>query len=146
MRICNQCQFGSDDDDKFCTSCGASLSNKPQSTNTAKNKVPSKFDNIGNYVIIVIVLFVGSKLFGGNSDSSTDKTPIPSNYVSEDIKVTPEQAALIPKLIKASGYACDTLSSAIRPSYSGNFSVYCNGYKYSYDIDDIGGNWVVKVN
>jgi hypothetical protein len=69
-----------------------------------------------------------------------------SNYVSEDIKVTPEQAALIPKLIQASGYACDTLSSAIRPSYSGNFSVYCNGYKYSYDIDDNGGNWVVKVN
>ncbi len=57
--------------------------------------------------------------------------------------VTQEEVAQA--LVIASGYTCDTVDKLLSVSWSGDFTLACNGYQYSYSIEDIGGNWTVKV-
>ncbi|MFT5760484.1 MAG: putative membrane protein YvbJ [Alteromonadaceae bacterium] len=72
MNTCQKCYSHNEDTDQFCTSCGSALldtaeTSKP--TTTTEKEPASKLDNISKYGIIFIVLFVISKLFGGNSTS-----------------------------------------------------------------------------
>lgn len=47
-------------------------------------------------------------------------------------------------LIRAFGYRCDSLS-AFRPFImSRGFTVVCNKFAYTYELQDRGGNWVVN--
>lgn len=46
-------------------------------------------------------------------------------------------------LIQAAGYKCDTVDKANRFALGGGVSVYCNGFRYSYEIKDVGGRMVV---
>lgn len=55
------------------------------------------------------------------------------------------QVNALQKLIVLSGYKCDDVSSAIRSSWDGSFRVTCNDNSYVYGIEDIGGQWTVKV-
>ena len=48
-------------------------------------------------------------------------------------------------LIKAYGYTCDTYSDSALNSWSQEYSIHCNNYRYHYIIKDVGGNYVVEV-
>ena len=49
------------------------------------------------------------------------------------------------KMIKNTGWRCDSISSASPWLRSTGFTLNCNGYKYKYEIADRGGNWVVTL-
>jgi hypothetical protein len=48
-------------------------------------------------------------------------------------------------MIRYSGYTCDSVDSMRSLVWSAGFSVVCNGFRYSYELKDIGGNWRVYV-
>jgi hypothetical protein len=48
-------------------------------------------------------------------------------------------------LIRRAGYRCDSVSSIQKWVFSSGFDVVCNGFRYSYEIEDRGGNWVVSL-
>lgn len=47
------------------------------------------------------------------------------------------------QLIRAWGYRCDSVSAARPFVFSAGFSVICNNWRYDYEIEDRGGNWIV---
>lgn len=49
-------------------------------------------------------------------------------------------------MIEAYGYRCDSVTAMSVSSWSGVVSVFCNDFRYSYELEDVGGNWVVRVN
>ena len=42
------------------------------------------------------------------------------------------------------GFRCDSVDDVIS-AWDDSFRVTCNDYRYAYSIEDIGGNWIVKV-
>lgn len=46
-------------------------------------------------------------------------------------------------LIQAAGYRCDTVDKVNQFLMGRGFTVYCNGFKYSYEMEDRGGRWVI---
>lgn len=74
--------------------------------------------------------------------STVNATP-----VEEDAQVfgnlTYDFAGILGSTINASGYRCDSVSSAM--SYGNGFRVQCNNYRYTYVIKDVGGNWRIFV-
>ena len=58
-------------------------------------------------------------------------------------------APALQSAIQASGYRCDAvdMDSIVPFSWSGKngFHVYCNGYQYGYEVEDVGGRIVVTV-
>lgn len=57
-----------------------------------------------------------------------------------------EQAQAAAKLVIAYGYRCDSISSFNKMAFSSGFTINCNRFNYSYDIEDVGGRYVVTVN
>ena len=49
------------------------------------------------------------------------------------------------KLVRVFGYSCATVDNAIRSSWDGSITVYCDGHRYKYEVKDVGGRWQVKV-
>ncbi|KAA5607135.1 hypothetical protein F1188_04335 [Roseospira marina] len=49
-------------------------------------------------------------------------------------------------LIQRYGWKCDSVDSVRRMLFKTGFVYYCNGFRYSYDVWDRGGRWVVKIN
>ncbi len=49
-------------------------------------------------------------------------------------------------LIQKNGYRCDSVSSIMEMTFSAGLDVSCNGYRYSYEIKDVGGKWQVSVD
>ena len=48
-------------------------------------------------------------------------------------------------MIRAMGWRCDSIS-VIRPFlFSVGFTIVCNNFRYEYDFEDRGGNWVVEL-
>ncbi|WP_146132027.1 hypothetical protein [Halomonas ventosae] len=47
------------------------------------------------------------------------------------------------KLIQSAGYKCDTVDKVNQFLMGRGFTVYCNGFKYSYEMEDKGGRWVI---
>lgn len=43
------------------------------------------------------------------------------------------------------GYKCDSVSSAFIWNFSVGFDLYCNRFRYKYEIADKGGKWIVTV-
>lgn len=64
--------------------------------------------------------------------------------VSKDVSDTQLDAMV--GLIILHGFRCDSISSARPMLLSVGFVMHCNGYRYSYNIEDRGGNWVVEVD
>jgi hypothetical protein len=60
--------------------------------------------------------------------------------------LTPAQVESAQMLIILSGYKCDKVDFALRSGWSGIIDVTCNNYKYSYDLEDVGGRWTVTVD
>lgn len=60
--------------------------------------------------------------------------------------VNAKQALVLAQVVKAYGYACASVSAANKSPFSGNFSLICNNFNYSYTIKDVGGRIVVEVD
>ena len=50
------------------------------------------------------------------------------------------------KLIRLYGWKCDSISAASTFFFSAGFNVTCNQFRYSYEISDKGGIWVVELD
>ena len=48
-------------------------------------------------------------------------------------------------LIRRAGYRCDSIANLQRWVYSSGFTVSCNGFRYTYHIEDKGGRWTVTL-
>lgn len=88
------------------------------------------------------------------ASSSTQTYSVGSNYsggLTETLNpehngsVTQQQIRATYDLILAYGYRCDTMDHIVQHAWDGNFSVSCNNYKYTYKIEDKGGNWIVSL-
>lgn len=66
--------------------------------------------------------------------------------ISDDLKGKPQLYNEIADLIRAYGYRCDSLSGLHEMVFSRGFSVTCNKFSYSYEIEDKGGRWVVTLD
>lgn len=60
--------------------------------------------------------------------------------------VNKEQAKVLAQVVRAYGYACSSISAANKSPFSGNFSIVCNNFNYSYTLKDVGGRIVVEVD
>jgi hypothetical protein len=59
--------------------------------------------------------------------------------------VSESQAEAIQKAIQLSGYKCDTVENVIPFNFSSGFTIFCNNFRYSYELADKGGRMVVTV-
>jgi len=84
----------------------------------------------GGMVLFLIVL----NMMGGGAKSGSSGTPSPS------------QASAAKVMVRVSGYTCDSVDAVIPFALSEGSYVSCNGGRYSYDIANKGGNWIVTVN
>ncbi len=48
-------------------------------------------------------------------------------------------------LIQLLGYACSSVYAMTSFLFGGGYVVVCNGGRYTYELEDKGGNWVVTV-
>lgn len=58
--------------------------------------------------------------------------------------ITKKFAGILGDTVSSSGYRCDSVSGAVMRN-SKVFRVNCNGYRYTYEIKDIGGQWKIFV-
>ena len=70
----------------------------------------------------------------------------PNARIDDQISNKQGVANELASLIRSSGWTCDSIYSIIMWNFSPGFSVYCNGARYSYDVEDKGGNWEVTLN
>ncbi len=68
-------------------------------------------------------------------------TALPANASNKPSEADLQAMALI----KAYGYTCDTYSGSVFNSWSQEYSIHCNNYRYHYIIKDVGGKYVVEV-
>ncbi|MBK5146038.1 hypothetical protein I2494_20445 [Budviciaceae bacterium BWR-B9] len=62
-----------------------------------------------------------------------------------NIEVSKDMENATKALIIASGYSCKKIDALIQ-RYNGDYRVVCNGWKYTYDIEDKGGTYIVTLN
>jgi len=60
--------------------------------------------------------------------------------------VTMEQVRAAQAIVKANGYSCNTVDEMHPFILGGGFTIYCNNWNYSYELEDKGGHWVVTVD
>ncbi len=58
---------------------------------------------------------------------------------------TSSQKSAAQQLIEAYGYTCTTVDGMNPFLLSEGWTVYCNGHRYVYYIENKGGNWRVEV-
>jgi len=56
-----------------------------------------------------------------------------------------EQKEAAKQMIKLYGYSCSYVNSMYPFLMSEGYNVYCNGFRYSYEIVNKGGKWSVIV-
>ena len=62
-------------------------------------------------------------------------------------KNVPRSAAVaLAQLVQLYGYSCNSISAVTPFAFSRGFYVYCNNWRYSYEVEDRGGNWIVTVD
>lgn len=62
-----------------------------------------------------------------------------------DYYVTKSQAQAAAKMVKLAGYRCDSISDMHQLLTRAGYVIYCNYFRYEYDIEDKGGQWTVTV-
>jgi hypothetical protein len=71
-----------------------------------------------------------------------DDAIYPSDWGRSRAQAIADDASM---LIRRARYRCDSVSS-LRPWFSGDgFTIFCNDFRYEYEIEDRGGRWVVTV-
>lgn len=75
------------------------------------------------------------------------KTLLPQLDKDADIHkdISEELLAELIVLININGYKCDTVTFAMPFIRKHGYSLTCNNYRYSYEIEDKGGNFIVTV-
>jgi hypothetical protein len=48
------------------------------------------------------------------------------------------------QMVRSAGYDCKTVDEVHRYIFSEGFSVYCDHYRYRFEIENRGGRWSVK--
>ncbi len=66
----------------------------------------------------------------------------PGSWSRTDAQAIADDASM---LIRRSRYRCDSVSSIRSWLTGGGFTVFCNGFRYEYEIEDRGGRWTVTV-
>lgn len=61
--------------------------------------------------------------------------------VNGDIDISKAKLDTAVLLIRATGYKCEEVNSALYVSYNGSYAINCNEWRYAYKIVDEGGNW-----
>jgi|GEM_PF-3728183 len=159
--LCDKCGAENSGENKFCVECGSKLGGQedqiriesyiplPPSKNTESSR-DAPIDKKGAVTIftVFIIAFALSAIFIEKDNKPTKKveTKVNPEYVSNDVQVTKAQADAIQSLIRAYGYTCSSFSSVTWLSYSSVYAVHCNNWRYSYELEDVGGNWVVTVD
>lgn len=90
------------------------------------------------YAAVVVAL--GTSFGYAETLKSTPKEPGASIVNMSSVKIDTVAA-----IVRSRGYTCDSISSALPFIMGGGYYLYCNRYRYSYEIADKGGNWVVTV-
>lgn len=60
--------------------------------------------------------------------------------------VKPHIAQALAGLVKEKGYACDSIAAASPFAFSEGFNLSCNRFRYKYEIENKGGNWIVTID
>lgn len=81
-------------------------------------------------------------VFTLTSASLANATPVENNADLYS-PITREFAGILGDVVSSSGYRCDSVSGAVKSRKV--FRVNCNGYRYTYEIKDIGGQWRIFV-
>ena len=55
-------------------------------------------------------------------------------------------AAELTQKIRLAGYKCDSIYHVVNMTFSLGFRVRCNNLRYTYEIEDRGGNWEVTLD
>ena len=63
-----------------------------------------------------------------------------------EFRDTYEVLEALAKLIRSYGWKCDSISVASTFVFSVGFNLTCNQFRYSYEISDKGGRWVVELD
>lgn len=58
--------------------------------------------------------------------------------------LTEEQAQAAARIVRLNGYSCNSISKFKPLIMSRGYHIICNGWRYSYEIRDVGGRFVVK--
>jgi len=84
-----------------------------------------------------------------NASSIASKTIVPIEdpggiYATLRDDRVAERINMVVNMVRAAGYRCDSIS-ALSPLLSTHvgFNVYCNEYRYRYNVSDMGGHYVV---
>ena len=107
-------------------------------------------------MVRLVVLAIAAVLFGPAGGSSA-QDPATKSLLEPDVQLghgigeieTAKAAELIRaavEMVRASGYRCDSVSYVgLRALFWSGIALDCNRYRYSYRIEDVGGNWIVTV-
>lgn len=87
------------------------------------------------YLIIILAVVIAAPALA--------KTPREDGAIVT--KLSDDQVEALVTLTRAYGYRCDSISAAMPWAFSYGFTLRCNGYRYSYEIEDRGGTWVVTI-
>ena len=90
-------------------------------------------------LLITVILFSLFALF-----ETVDAAPIESRQAISNI--TDKQIDALVGLVRAYGYTCDSVSAAYPFVFGFGYNLTCNHGRYSYELEDKGGNWIVTVD
>ena len=86
-------------------------------------------------IAVSITIFLINLFPDDDSGSDDDSTQLPASTTERLVK-----------LVRASGYRCDSVDSALPMMFKDGFVLVCDQYRYRYEIVDRGGKWVVTVD
>lgn len=85
----------------------------------------------------------------GDKKVSQESTKNLSSNIEKDAiigdRVTDDAIRALVQLVQINGYKCDTVSGAVPFTMSTGYTLYCNNHRYTYEIEDKGGNIIVTV-
>lgn len=93
----------------------------------------------------LIGFLVAAAVFPAPATAQTFDRPR-SEACDKNFKDCDAAARLSQAMIRARGWRCDTISSLQWFAFSRGFYVRCNNFRYTYEIKDRGGNWVVTLD
>ena len=98
-------------------------------------------------IIAIIVGVVVGCLFYSEDKPKTTSTSTPKTK-TEHVPfkhVTSDQVRTAQELIRTYGYTCDSVTEMQPFVLGGGFKVHCNNWRYTYELEDVGGTIKVTV-
>ena len=98
---------------------------------------------------LCLALILGLALCG-SAASVSNTTHAQEPYIESGAEIyesVPRRAAIaLAQLVQLYGWRCDSISAVTPFAFSHGFYVYCNNWRYSYEVEDRGGRWIVTVD